>query len=110
MDDLAHQMMKEWYWFAIFGALCAIFFCPSFLKSKCPKCTKRNLTTVDVDDSIKSSVAPASDSASHFLTFYRCGSCQAKLYRQRTGPFQDASAPKWNNVFEHAEAAAVAAR
>ena len=100
MDDLMHQVLKEWYWLVIFAALVAVAFAPSFLKGKCPKCNKRKLVSVDLDSSIQEKIRNEHGrGANSFFSFYWCSACGAKLYRDRSGPFQDASADRWETAF-----------
>lgn len=109
MDDIFHQAMKEWYWFAIVGALVSIAFAPSFLKGKCPKCSKRKLVTVPLDDATTRALA-AEGNERQFLSFYTCGGCDAQLLRERTGPFEDATAKSWQQVFNNADDSAALVR
>jgi transposase-like protein len=94
--EVTQAMLKEWYWIVIWGALIAVAFAPTFLKARCPGCKKRNMKTADVDQDVVREIEP---DAGGFLTFFRCGSCQAKFKRLRTGPFEDASDPKYERIY-----------
>lgn len=98
--DVYHAAMKEWYWFVIFGAIFSMAFAPTFLKSKCPQCNKRKLETVDLDQRIREQLQEQEDKP--FLTFYNCTACGARLLRERTSPFQDASDLRWNLAYDNA--------
>jgi|SRR6185437_2275241 len=98
MDDIWHQMAKEWYWFAIVGSIVALGWAPSFLKGKCPSCNKRKLTSVIIDEQTRGDLN-VENANKLFLTFYACEACQSCFYRERTGQLQDASDAKWSSVF-----------
>jgi hypothetical protein len=99
MDDLGRQVLKEWYWLFIFAALVAVAFAPSFLKGKCPRCSKRKLVSFELDNHVRKSIE-AEHANRQFLTFYTCHSCGAHLFRERTGPFEDALAAGLEKAFE----------
>jgi hypothetical protein len=108
-EQLFHQIMKEWYWLVIVGSIVSMAFAPSFLKGKCPCCGKRKLVSVETDSQTRQSLE-AQHHTQQFLTFYSCDSCHSRFFRERTGPFQDASAKGWDPAFaedEHEEAALV---
>jgi hypothetical protein len=92
--------LKEWYWGVIYAALIAVAFAPTLLKAKCPKCRKRKLETVDIDQRTREELQRREDA--QFLTFYRCTACGARLMRQRTAPYQDASECRWKLAYESA--------
>ncbi len=98
--DIYHAIMKEWYWFVIVGAIVSMAFTPTFLKAKCPKCKKRNLRTVDLDQQTRVGIQDREKRA--YLTFFRCNSCGARLMRELTAPYEDASDSRWNAAFERA--------
>src|SRR5262245_31265367 len=107
MDDIYHQIMKEWYWLVIMAALVAVAFAPTFLKSKCPRCGKKKLISVDLDQLVREKLESANGNRL-FLTFFRCENCLARVFRERTGPFEDASAAEWELAFqEHHDSALV---
>jgi len=92
--------MKEWYWLVIFGALIAVAFVPSFLKAKCPNCKQRKLESVDLDAPIREELEQRESKP--FLTFFRCTACGARLMRERTSPYQDASDARWDLAYDSA--------
>ena len=99
--EVAHAMMKEWYWGVILLALIAVAFAPSFLKGKCPKCNKRAVRSVDADRTIVQQVAAGesrSDEA-RYTFYFRCDHCQARFKRVRTAPMEDASDSRYDVVF-----------
>lgn len=98
MDDIWHQMAKEWYWFAIVGSIVALGWAPSFLKGKCPACKKRKLTSVIIDEQIRNELN-TENTNKLFFTFYSCEACHARFYRERTGPLKDASDTRWERAF-----------
>ncbi len=99
MDDIWHQILKEWYWFPIVGGIVAMAWTPSFLKGKCPACQKRKLIAVIIDEDIRGELLNTETTNKLFFTFYACEACQSRFYRERTGPFQDASDAKWSPAF-----------
>lgn len=98
--DVYHAMAKEWYWFVIFGALIGIAFAPTFLKAKCPTCKKRKLETVDLEQSVREEIQEREDRP--FLTFYKCTACGARLMRERSAAYEDASDIRWSIAYERA--------
>lgn len=98
--DIWHQMLKEWYWFVIWGALIAIGFAPEFFRAKCPKCKARQIESVDLDHKIREEIERREQR--QFLTFFRCTACGARLLRERTSPYQDANDPRWNLAYDRA--------
>lgn len=93
-------VLKEWYWLVIWAALIAVAFAPTFLKAKCPTCKKRKLETIDLDQRTREDLQHQEHV--EFLTFFRCTACGARLMREKTAPYQDASDPRWNLAYERA--------
>jgi hypothetical protein len=98
--DIWHAMLKEWYWFVIWGALIAVGFAPEFFRAKCPKCKGRHIEAVDLDQKVREEIERREQRA--FLTFYRYSGCDTRLFRERTSPYQDATDPRWNLAYDRA--------
>jgi hypothetical protein len=96
--DIYHAILKEWYWIVIVGAIVSMAFTPTFLKGKCPKCKKRALKTVDVEQDVRELLQEKENRA--FLTFFRCEHCDARQMRELTGAFEDAQDDRWAAAFE----------
>lgn len=94
--------MKEWYWIVIVGAIIAVAFAPSILKTRCPACKKKALRSVEIDDAMRAQVQ--TPESNEFLVFFRCDKCGAKFKRDRTAPLEDASAPQFEQVYTAADA------
>ncbi len=90
--------MSDWYWYVIVAALLAVAFAPSLLKGRCPGCGKRRLCSVDLDESLSSSLDE--DDRKNFLSFYLCEACGRRWRRQRSQPLEDASGSKWERIFQ----------
>lgn len=97
-SDLAHAVLKEWYWGPIMLALILVAFAPSFLKSKCPKCKKRTMRSVEIRNPELEKIHQG-DSETYTM-FFRCESCGARFKRVRTAPLEDASDGQYDAVFD----------
>jgi hypothetical protein len=98
--ELTHAMLKEWYWPVIIGALIAVAFAPSFLKSKCPACGKRKLRSFDFDNSAIAVSGFAKDDLPPFTIYYLCDGCHARLKRFRSGPLLEATDQHYDVIFD----------
>lgn len=93
-------VLKEWYWLVIWGALVAVSFAPSLLKAKCPTCRKRKLESIALEQGIRQEIEDREGKP--FLTFYQCAACGARVLKERSSPFKDASDARWNLAYERA--------
>jgi len=80
--------MQDAHWFFIFAAILITPFLPGLLRSKCPKCKKRKMQSLDT---VK---IRSEDSPSHFtyVTLYRCDACRGLFKRTKSGSLMDSTA------------------
>lgn len=89
--------MKDFHWFIILGAIMLTPFLPSLLRSKCPKCAKRKMQSLDT---LK---IHAEGEASKFtyVTLYRCDACKGLFKRIKSGALMPSS-PDEHKMFAEA--------
>jgi hypothetical protein len=93
-------VLKEWHWLVIWGSLVALSFTPAFLKAKCPTCKKRKLESISLEQRVREEIQ--AQEGKPFLSFYECKACGARVLRERSSGYKDASDARWNVAYERA--------
>ena len=80
LEHQGEQRVKESFmWFVILAVLVTPFL-PTFLKGKCPSCSKRKLDTFGPEGIV---VKPGT-----YITYFLCQNCQASFRRDKSGPLE----------------------
>jgi hypothetical protein len=71
--------MKDWYMVFVLIAVLVTPLLPQLLKKKCPKCTKRALSSLEANPD---ETAPSNP----YLSFYACQACGSRFKQVKSEP------------------------